>query len=66
MDEFEFHPIANLFPLMDDASLAELADDIKAHGLKEWIKLWQDKVIDGRNRYHAPASSPESSQPTRI
>ena len=46
-DEYDFHPIANLFPLMDDEALAELAADIKAHGLKEQIKLWRNQIIDG-------------------
>jgi hypothetical protein len=33
--------------------LDELAEDIKANGLREYIRLWQDKIIDGRNRYAA-------------
>ena len=52
-DEYQFHPIANLFPMMDDEALAELAADIKAKGLKEQIKLWRGQIIDGRNRYRA-------------
>ena len=52
-DEYEFHPIANLFPMMDDEALAELAADIKAKGLKEQIKLWRNQIIDGRNRFRA-------------
>ena len=52
-DEYGFHPIANLFPMMDDEGLAELAADIKAKGLKEQVKLWRGQIIDGRNRYRA-------------
>jgi len=51
--EWPFHPFADIFPLMDEAALAELADDIKANGLREAIKLFDDAIIDGRNRYLA-------------
>lgn len=53
------HPAAQVFPLMDDAELTRLADDIKANGLQEmpWrISVegeWQ--VLDGRNRIRALA-----------
>jgi hypothetical protein len=39
---------AGLFP-MDAASLRELADDIRANGLREPITLLDGKVLDGRN-----------------
>jgi hypothetical protein len=49
-----FHPIAGLFPLMTDAELAVLADDIQAHGLHMRIVLDRaGTVVDGRNRHRA-------------
>jgi ParB-like chromosome segregation protein Spo0J len=52
-DKWPFHPLADLFPMMDEAALAELAADIKAESQREPIYLWQDQIIDGRNRYEA-------------
>ena len=51
--EWPFHPLADIFPMMDEAALAELAADIKAESQREPIYLWQDQIIDGRNRYRA-------------
>ena len=39
--------------MMDAASLWELADDIRANGLREPITLLDGKVLDGRNRHEA-------------
>jgi len=49
------HPAAELFPLLADDELHELADDIKRHGLHEPVWLWDDPergvvLLDGRNR----------------
>ena len=33
----EFHPIANIFPLMGDGELDELSDSIAANGLRQPI-----------------------------
>jgi hypothetical protein len=52
-ETYENHPAAELFPMMDDMALAELADDIKANGLLEAIERHDGKILDGRNRLAA-------------
>ncbi len=47
----EFHPLANLFPLMQGAALNELREDIRAHGVLEPIVFLGRAILDGRNRY---------------
>src|SRR4051794_14652462 len=54
MTEAEFHPVANLWPLLPEAELAELAEDIRANGLRYPIWRHRDgRIIDGRNRWLA-------------
>jgi hypothetical protein len=53
MPDLQFHPYSQIFPLMTGDEYQELVDDIKANGLREPIMLFQDKILDGRNRYHA-------------
>ncbi len=53
MPHLEFHPLASIFPLMDDGPLAALAEDIEANGLREKIWIYEGKILDGRNRYRA-------------
>lgn len=49
----KFHPVADIFPMIDSAAFELLKADIKKHGLREPIYLFQGKVIDGRNRLKA-------------
>jgi N6-adenosine-specific RNA methylase IME4/ParB-like chromosome segregation protein Spo0J len=53
MSALEFHPLANIFPLLEGQDFAELVDDIREHGLHEPIVVYEDKVLDGRNRLRA-------------
>ena len=51
------HPAAEAFPMMGDAELAELAEDIKANGLRTPVVVidvaGETLVLDGRNRLRA-------------
>ena len=49
----EFHPLAEIFPLMEGDQLTVLANSIKLHGLREPPIVFEGKVLDGRNRYRA-------------
>lgn len=52
-EPLEFHPVAAVFPMMDDERFAELVKDIRARGLLTPIQLYEEKILDGRNRYRA-------------
>jgi hypothetical protein len=44
MKEYKLHEIANLFPLLSDEKLKEIADDIRINGLKNpFILLYNKK-----------------------
>lgn len=55
MTAIQFHPLADLFPLManDSAEFLALVDDIKTYGQRDPISLYEGKILDGRNRYRA-------------
>jgi hypothetical protein len=46
----DFHPLADIFPLMTEAEFGELVSSIKLNGLREPISLFEHKILDGRNR----------------
>lgn len=47
------HPAADKFPMMSDADLAALAEDIKQHGQRVPIQMIDGAILDGRNRWRA-------------
>ena len=44
------HPICLLVPSADEDELQNLTDDIRAHGLLDPIVLFENRILDGRNR----------------
>ena len=53
MGDLTFHPLAELFPLIEGDNFDELVADIRANGLQEPIVLLEGEILDGRNRYRA-------------
>ena len=50
----EYHPVANIFPLLQDQEFEKLRKDIEGNGQLEPIWLHPDgRIIDGRNRHRA-------------
>ena len=49
----EFHKLADLFPLLEGPEYDALVADIKLNGQIYPIWTYEDKIIDGRNRWRA-------------
>ena len=45
-----FHELANLLPMTDTEAYKKLRDDIQKYGLLEPITVWENMILDGRNR----------------
>jgi len=47
------HPFSAMFPQITAEDFDKLVDDIKKNGLLQPIVVYQDKILDGNNRYCA-------------
>lgn len=59
LGNYEVHPFADAFPLIEGPEFEDLVSDVKRAGLRESILLTHDRrvLVDGRNRYRACESA---------
>ena len=55
-----FHPLADLFPLVEGDEFAGLVEDIRANGLLTPIVLFEGQVLDGRIGFWLAGRRPSS------
>jgi hypothetical protein len=48
-----FHPLADIFPLLEGEAFTAFVENIKANGLLEPIVIHEGAILDGRNRFRA-------------
>ena len=53
MQDYEVHDLATIFPEMDAAEFGELVEDIRKHGQREQVTLYEGRILDGRHRHAA-------------
>jgi hypothetical protein len=51
--EWKFHPYTEIFDLMEGDDFKALVEDIKVKGQEVPVVMWNDQVLDGRNRVRA-------------
>ena len=51
--KYKHHPLACMFPMMPQAEIEALAEDIKKNGLKDDGIIYEGMILDGRNRQAA-------------
>jgi hypothetical protein len=49
----KFHPLSQCLPMLPGHELDQLAEDVRKYGLQVPITIFEDKILDGRNRYIA-------------
>lgn len=49
----KFHPLAQLFPMIEGAEFTALVEDVKTNGVRRAVVLFEGMILDGRNRYMA-------------
>lgn len=49
----EFHPLAEVLPLLEGEEFSILVEDIRANGLENPVVIYEGKILDGRNRFRA-------------
>ena len=52
-DDLKFHPLSEIFPLIEGDEFDGFVDGFKKHGLLQQIVLQQGMILEGRNRYRA-------------
>lgn len=50
---YSIHPACDVLPMMPDAALEEMAEDIRRNGQQQPVAIYQGQVLDGRNRLRA-------------
>lgn len=53
---YEYHPLANIFPLIEGQAYQDLMADVLKHGVREPVWLYEGQILDGRNRYRAASA----------
>jgi ParB-like chromosome segregation protein Spo0J len=53
MTDLSFHPLAEIFPLIEGTEFQELVTSIKESGQLDPIITFEGAILDGRNRHRA-------------
>jgi hypothetical protein len=48
--QYKLHPLARVIPQVSEQDFLDLAEDVKTHGVRVPIVLYDDQVLDGRHR----------------